>query len=437
MSSVPPSSPSSVPPPAAASAGASATNSLAAQIAAQVQRVQALHVSVFSQIDPAGNEALLAQLAQAEGVLADLRAQLKAANAASPPTGLESVVVEALASGVKVSRTLSTEARGRFLGARTTGLNAAVTIKMDPLPTSAYHLMDPNDEPLLTVDIENSSRDIRRVCVKAYLEGLSATAVRTVEIEPRKSAQLRLQPTLFPDRAREITEVQRATLHVIVADLDGKLESHDTYPITCLARSASFNAVRRPDTGELLDLSHYYGAWVTPHIPAVQHRIRRAVELTPNRQMLGYQGDPDQVTDQVGALYQSLREAEIAYVNSVIDYGAPAGMTTQRTRLPRESLEQCSANCIDGTVLLASLLEGVSLNPAIVLVPGHALLAWEKWPASDEWQCLETTLIGSADFAAAMTSGQRQFEQYNKFSPQKIKRHVLSDLRARGIWPME
>ena len=169
----------------------------------------------------------------------------------------------------------------------------------------------------------------------------------------------------------------------------------------------------------------------------MQERIRRAVELVPARQMLGYQGDPDVVNPQVAALYQSLREVEIVYVNSVIDYGAPAGMATQRTRLPRESISLRSANCIDGTVLLASLIEGVSLNPAIVLVPGHAFVGWETWHGSDEWRFLETTLIGTAEFELAHKSGQRQYEQFSKFSKNKIKLHSLQNLRSRGVWPME
>jgi hypothetical protein len=110
---------------------------------------------------------------------------------------------------------------------------------------------------------------------------------------------------------------------------------------------------------------------------------------------------------------------------------------TQRTRLPRESLALKSANCGDGTVLLASLLEGASLNPAIVLVPGHAFLGWETWEGSGEWQCLETTLIGSADFADACRAGQRQYEDYRQHGPELLKVLPLSGLRARGIWPME
>ena len=387
----------------------------------QSRRVHGLQMAVFSQSDPSGNEQLLGQLVEAEAKLTELQQQLKAAQAEQ-------------AKEAPTARGAGT--RGRFL-CENTGLRVEVKLQIDPLPTGAYHLMDPEKHPLLTVEVENVSRDIRRVCVKAHLEGLSATAVRTKEIEPRKTAEFSLQPTLFPERAHAITEVQRATLHVIVEDLDGKVESHDTYPITCLARTASFNAVRRPDTGETLDLSHYYGAWVTPHAFAVQERIRRAVELAPDRQMLGYQGDPDLVDPQVAALYQSLRETEIVYVNSVIDYGAPAGMTTQRTRLPRESIELRSANCIDGTVLLASLMEGISLNPAIVLIPGHAFVGWEAWYGSDDWRFLETTLIGTTDFEAAHKSGQRQYEQFSKFSKDKIKLHSLQDLRSRGIWPME
>src|SRR5262249_5088735 len=54
----------------------------------------------------------------------------------------------------------------------------------------------------------------------------------------------KLMPALLPERARAVTEVQRATLHVIAEDLDGKLESHDMFPIVCLSRNSSFNSVR-------------------------------------------------------------------------------------------------------------------------------------------------------------------------------------------------
>jgi hypothetical protein len=273
--------------------------------------------------------------------------------------------------------------------------------------------------------------------VRAYIEGLSATEVHTVEIERGKHTAFKLLPTLLPERAQRITEVQRATLHVLAEDLDGKTEIHETHSIVCLARTSSFNAVRRPDSNQIVDLSHYYGAWVTPHAEAVQERVRHAADLVPDRQIWGYQRDPDSVTQQVCALYQSLKEAGLTYINSVIDYGAPPGQATQRTRLPRESLAGRAANCIDGSVLFASLLEGSSLNAALVLVPGHAFVGWEVWDGSDEWKFLETTMIGSHDFEAACLSGDRQYEQAKLFNSARLVMHRLGDLRARGIWPME
>src|SRR5262249_52373779 len=215
----------------------------------------------------------------------------------------------------------------RFLGPETTGLRVTPTVNMQPLPTGIYHLLDPETDPLLTVALGNESRDTKRVCVKAFIEGLSAQAIRTVELPAGESLPrpLRLLPTLFPERAQAITEVQRATLHLIVEDLDGKPECHATFSLLCLARTSRFNAVRQPDTGRAVDLSHYYGAWVTPHVEAVQEQIRRAANLLPSRQIWGYQGDRDAVRQQVAALYQALRQAKIVYVNSVIDHGAPPG----------------------------------------------------------------------------------------------------------------
>jgi hypothetical protein len=396
-------------------------DSLSRQFQQREREVQALRAIVFSQADLSND--LLSQLAEAE---TELRAITR------PPSG---EFISSPAGGTGPSAP-----HGRLLGPKTTGLRVTSAVKMIPLPTGIYHLLDSDTDPLLTVSVANVSADRkpRRVCVKAFIEGLSAEAVRTLELEHRKEVTVNLLPTLFPERARAITEVQRATLHVRVEDLDGKPECHDTFPVVCLARNSSFNAVTRPDTGEPVDLSHYYGAWVTPYAEAVQDRVRRAAGLCEPHMIYGYQGrGRESVTEQVRALYAALREAEITYVNSVIDYGAGPGQHTQRTRLPRESLAGKRANCIDGSVLFASLLEGASLNAALVVVPGHALVAWEAWHDTDDWRYLETTMIGAADFDTACRSGQQLHDVYQSQSPSPLRMHRLAVLRARGIWPME
>jgi hypothetical protein len=260
----------------------------------------------------------------------------------------------------------------------------------------------------------------------------------------REGQKMHLLPSLIPEQARRITEIQRCTLHVEVVDPDKKVESQDAHSLVLLARTSSFNSVVDPETGRPRDLTKYYAAWVTPHVEPIQVLVRKAADKVPGRRMWGYQGRPDQeaTTMQVKALFDTLKEAGIAYVDSVIDFGAGPGQVTQRTRLPRESLRHRSANCIDGTVLFASLLEAASLHAAIVLVPGHAFVAWETWRGSDEWDYLETTMVDSHDFEAARQRARTLFQRFADEEltgddgpiPRVLK---LNDLRTQGIWPME
>jgi hypothetical protein len=401
----------------------------------QTTLVQVLRAAIYAQSDPAADEQLFGRLVQEEAKLRQLHRQIAVDSAISRDAAV-------------VPPTLQ---RPRLLGPDTTELRVETKLHMQPLPTGIYHLLDPETDPLFKVTVTNLGTEARRVRVTAFLEGLSAQAVKTVELgrkaTDKAQAAFPLHPILLPERARLVTEVQWATLHVIVDLLGGTreeqspipvlCESHNTFPILCLARTSSFNSVRRPETGERVDLTRYYGAWVTPYVEAVQERVRRAAALSPDGQMWGYQRDRDAVTRQVKALYQSLREVGLTYVNSVTDYGAPPGYATQRTRLPREALLHKSANCIDGTVLMASLLEGASLYPALVLVPGHAFVGWESWTGSGEWSYLETTMIGTAEFEAACASGTRQFTMHDTLYPDAVKRHAVRDLRQAGIFPME
>ncbi len=399
------------------------------KIEEQTRLVRGLMAALYARNDTEPDESLLRELTEAKKMLRELQLRRDAERA------------EAEKGQAGPRKTM-----GVPLGPETTGLRVVTTIRLQPIPTGVYHLLDPETDPLLTVTVKNESHEPRRICVTAYLEGLSARAIKTVELGrmDRVGQTIPLLPSLIPEQARRITEVQRCTLHVEVVDLDKKIESQDSYSLVLLAHTSSFNSVVDPETGRPRDLTKYYAAWVTPHVEPIQALVRRAAERVPGRRIWGYQGrpDPEATTTQVQALFDTLKEAGLAYIDSVIDFGAGPGQVTQRTRLPRESLRHRSANCIDGTVLVASLLEAASLHAAIVLVPGHAFVAWETWRGSDEWDYLETTLISSHDFEAAR---QRARTLYQRFAeedlagdegpiPRVLK---LNDLRTQGIWPME
>ena len=332
------------------------------------------------------------------------------------------------------------------LGDDTTKLVATFTLRMAQVPTSIYHLLDAATDPLVSGDILNKTeQQTRRLRVTAYLDGYSSPSVETLEIKATKHGKFDLLPTLFPERLEQVHELTRATLNVLIEDLASTtgVELHRTTPVWLLPRTTAPLAVRDPQTGAIRDLTRYLGAFVTPNDPPVMAFLRRAAEHHPEKRLVGYQVDAAGVELQVKAMFEALKaEANITYVNSVIAFTPDDGTSTQRVRLPAESLTDQQANCIDGTVLMASLIEAASMNAAIVVVPGHAFVGWEKARGKGEWDYLETTMIGSQDFAVANQHARQLATTYEALRTQlndesRFRRWSVRELRGQRITPLQ
>jgi len=329
----------------------------------------------------------------------------------------------------------------RVMGRETTGIEARANLRLEHVPTGIVHLLDKRTHPLVTFEINNISNNTRRLRLTTYIEGYSASAVDTVEVPRNNKVELSQLVTFFPRSLKQVTELTRATLHIKVDDLDGVQEFHRTEPIWLLARDSAYLSMLDPSTGVVVDLTRYLVAWVTPHAQDVLQVLRGASGALPGAVIAGYQGDSDFVERQVNAVYEALRALQIAYVNTTICFGAGVGEHMQRIRLPRETLATRSANCIDGTVLFASLLEAASLSTAIMLVPGHAFLAWQVQDGG-AWDYLETTLLATSDFEDAQQAARDLVSRHNEIAESaKIPtlRHIgVADMRSQyGITPME
>jgi hypothetical protein len=399
----------------------------------QRRKVQLLRERVYSQPDPTlakdfGSEAL----AKAEAELRNLEKQRRELEAKAG----KGVLIDTKDSEKKPG--------GQMMGAETTGIDAKVSLRMSHVPTGIAHVLDVKQNPLVSYKIKYLGNKFTRLRLVSYVDGYSSQAVDTVELVG-KNAEVEIDqlPTFFPDKLNKVNELTRATLHVQIDDLDKKTEQQNSFPIWLMARTSAYNGIEDPSKGEWVDLSYYYAAWVTPNDFEVMRLLRRAAELHPEKQMAGYQVDSKGVEEQVKAIYTALKEEKLTYIHSVISFGAGTGEGMQRVRLPRESIANKSANCIDGTVLMASVLEACSLNPGFVFVPGHAFLAWEQEEESGLWDYVETTMIGTDVFEEAVKSGRKQAKtQQKEFSmsknPDDYTFYSLAELRAnRGITPME
>ena len=350
---------------------------------------------------------------------------------------------------------LAVERAGDVLGEDSTGLVATLSVRLAQVPLSIYHLLTADSDPLVQGTIDNRSEAaIRRVRVTTTIDGYSAASVETFEVTKAKPVEVRHLPTLFPDRIRGVREITRATVTVLVEDIGGPdgtsppdqpvIELHRSQPVWLLARTSVPFMVRDPVTQDWRDLTKYFGAFVTPNSPPVMAFLRKAAARHPKGQLVGYQVDAAGVEAQVKAIYEALREdAGIAYVNSVIAFSPEDDATaTQRVRLPADSLKDGEANCIDGVVLMASLIEAASMNAAIVVIRGHAFLAWQPRANAKEWDYVETTMLGTDPFEAACERARTLAKTLEPAAEATNDRSIfqrlpIRELRAQGITPVQ
>ncbi len=139
---------------------------------------------------------------------------------------------------------------------------------------------------------------------------------------------------------------------------------------------------------------------------------------------------------QARAIFNALKTYDINYSSSTISF---PNENTQRIRLPEEVLELGEANCIDGTLLWASALENIGIDPIIFLIPGHAFVGFYNDSAHTSITAIETTLMGSTDnFSELVEKGMEEYEQYKNYFNYYdgyIKLDV-SRIREEGIIPL-
>jgi len=149
------------------------------------------------------------------------------------------------------------------------------------------------------------------------------------------------------------------------------------------------------DNGELTDISFMFAAYVNEQHPFVDKVLREALDDGVVTSFTGYQsGDPAEVYRQVYALWHALAERDVRYSNITTTAAASDAVHCQHVRLIDESINNGQANCVDGSVLLASLLRKIDIEPVLVYLPNHCYLGFYLDEGHTQLIGLETTLIG-------------------------------------------
>ena len=185
-----------------------------------------------------------------------------------------------------------------------------------------------------------------------------------------------------------------------------------------------------------VDLRHNAIMLVTPDDRGgeVQKLIREAAPRTVLGRFAGYVkgGRPVEVQDQVKALYEALQARGYIYNSVASTYFDEL----QRVRLPAESLAQNHGNCIDTSLVFASALEAIGLEPLLVFMTGHAMVGFELDPADgSKWIVFETTVVNEAPFATALKLGDKTLRAHHGKEP-KFVVHSVKKARQGGMYPV-
>ena len=141
-----------------------------------------------------------------------------------------------------------------------------------------------------------------------------------------------------------------------------------------------------------------FAAYVNEDNPQIDEILREALNTRIIRRFLGYQtGTATSVDKQVYALWHVLQQRKFRY-SSISNTSLSSNVIfSQRVRPFSDALRSSQINCVDGSVLFASLLRAINITPILVRTPGHMFVGYYSDNKRKDLTFIETTMIGDVD----------------------------------------
>jgi hypothetical protein len=282
-------------------------------------------------------------------------------------------------------------------------------------------------------------------CLTATFRGVPAGAVLRIEsdlfqqaAEIPVSGSAAISPEL-PWNYDALRRTVQLEPHTFVATVlvDGRPAAQA--PLVCAVHSVN-EAVSRilmASTGQWQDTSVCFAAFVNEDHPLIGSVLEEALAAGTVRAFTGYQNGPQAAMAQVQAVWEALAARGLSYVNVATDSGTSAFVSTQYVRFLDQSLRDKGANCVDASVLFASILRRIGLRPVLLFRPGHCFTGFYDSPEGGHIVAFETTMLGTAPFAAAAEEGAKELQMTLPYvGTQQYSVVDIALCRQQGISPI-
>jgi hypothetical protein len=238
------------------------------------------------------------------------------------------------------------------------------------------------------------------VRVEISVDGYMKPSVWTGTVKKAHTAEVRIFPKgVWDYDALHKVREQRPVNATFKVTVNGEELPEQTE--VCTLKSVNdcpFYVLMDEEGEDIEDFSAVFAAYVNENHPWVDGILKDALKTGLVSGFTGYQsGDQEEVLKQVFAVWKVLQDRGIKY--SDISTTTPSKyVVSQTVRFLDDSIDATQANCVDGTVLMASVLRKIGLNVYLTMVPGHCLLAFDLGKEEDaDIMGLETTMLGSTD----------------------------------------
>lgn len=204
------------------------------------------------------------------------------------------------------------------------------------------------------------------------------------------------------------------TMHLKVDDMDlGK----QTQSLTMRSIYECLYAWYEEYSDSYTDNSESFAAYVNEDHPILQEVLKEGLTTGIISAYTGYQTANDtDVYAQVLSIWNALQRRGVKYSSITTTSQVSEKLFSQRVRGIEDALKYSQANCVDGTVLLASLLRAIDIDPLLIKVPGHMFLGFYLDENHESVAYLETTMLGFS--GSVNTDNLSEFsnvESYNSF----------------------
>lgn len=146
------------------------------------------------------------------------------------------------------------------------------------------------------------------------------------------------------------------------------------------------------------DTGKFFAAYVNEDNPNIDVILREALNTRIVNRFWGYQSKNSDVVDkQVYALWYVLQKRGFKY-SSISNTSLSSNVVfSQRVRTFDDAMASAQINCVDGSVLFASLLKAININPILVRTPKHMFVGYYTDRMHQNIHFLETSMIGDVN----------------------------------------